>query len=428
MMAAAALALYRTLGWGLTPLLPVYLGRRRARGKEHATRWRERLGVPGAVRPAGRLIWLHGASVGESLALLPLIEALRREWPQVTLLITTGSITSAALMAERLPPGALHQFVPLDAPGAVDRFLAHWRPDLVIWTESDLWPTILTQLQRRRTPMVLVNGRLSDRSFRRWQRAKPIIARLLGCFTEVLARGPEDAARFSALGAARVQAAGNLKLAAAPLPVDAAVLAAARARLGDRPVLVAASTHPTEEALIAAAHRALLADFPDLLTIIAPRHPQRGAEIAADLAAPCRSQGADIPAHGLYIADTMGELGLWYRLARVAVIGGSFIPHGGQNPTEAVRLGCPVIFGPHMDNFREDVAALLAEGQAVQVTAETLADAVKTAVAASRLPESVGTEQGTAVETALALVGKLLPDRPSPTPLPPGEAGAVGSG
>lgn len=427
MMAAAALVLYSTLGWGLTPLLPVYLGRRRARGKEHATRWRERLGVPGAPRPTGRLIWLHGASVGESLALLPLIEALRRDWPQVTLLITTGSVTSAALMAERLPPGALHQFVPLDAPGAVDRFLAHWRPDLVIWTESDLWPTILTQLQRRRTPILLVNGRLSDRSFRRWQRVKPIIARLLGCFTDVLARGPEDAARFSALGAAKVQVAGNLKLAAAPLPVDAAGLAAARARLGDRPVLVAASTHPTEEALIAAAHRALLADFPDLLTIIAPRHPQRGPEIAADLAAPCRSQGADIPAHGLYIADTMGELGLWYRLARVAVIGGSFIPHGGQNPTEAVRLGCPVIFGPHMDNFREDVAALLAEGQAAQVTAETLAAAVKAAVAAPRLPPSADGSSGSAVEIALALVGKLLADRPCPTPLPPGEAGAVGS-
>lgn len=408
MMAAAALALYRTLGWGLTPLLPVYIGRRRARGKEHATRWRERLGWAGVARPAGTLIWLHGASVGESLALLPLIEALRRDWPGVTLLITTGSVTSAALMAERLPPGALHQFVPLDAPGAVDRFLSHWRPDLVLWTESDLWPTILTQLQRRGTPMVLVNGRLSDRSFRRWQRAKPIIARLLGCFTEVLARGPEDAARFAALGAVKVQAAGNLKLAAAPLPVDEAVLATALAGIGDRPVLVAASTHPSEEDLIAAAHRALLADFPDLLTIIAPRHPQRGAEIAADLAAPCRSQGADIPAQGLYIADTMGELGLWYRLARVAVIGGSFIPHGGQNPTEAVRLGCPVVFGPHMENFREDVAALLAEGQAVQVTAETLASALKSALSAPRLPHRTETVGETAVDAALALVRKVL--------------------
>ncbi len=410
MMAAAALALYRTLGWGLTPLLPLFLERRRARGKEHPIRWRERLGVAGLARPAGPLIWLHGASVGESLALLPLVEALRQTRPDANLLVTTGTVTSAALLADRLPTGVLHQFVPVDIPAAVDRFLAHWRPDLVLWTESDLWPTILTRLKARGTPALLLNARLSDRSFRRWQRARPVMRALLGCFSDVLARGPDDAARFLALGAAKVQSAGNLKLAAAPLPVDDAVLAAIRARLGARPVVVAASTHPTEEALIAATHRALLADFPDLLTIIAPRHPQRGPEIAAAITAPCRSQGAELPVEGLYVADTIGELGLWYRLARVAVIGGSFIPHGGQNPTEAVRLGCPVIVGPHMENFREDVAALLASGQAVQATAAGLAGAVKAALFAPRLPQSEALNKSTVVATTLTLVRGLLPE------------------
>jgi 3-deoxy-D-manno-octulosonic-acid transferase len=411
MRVAAVLALYRGIGWGLKPLLPAFLGRRLKRGKEHPHRWRERLGVPGLPRPNGPLVWLHGASVGESLALLPLVAALRAARPDLVLLVTTGTVTSAALMGERLPAGVLHQFIPIDAPWAVDRFLAHWQPDLVLWTESDLWPTILTRLKARGTPAVLLNGRLSDRSFQRWQLAKPIIRHLLGCFSDVLARGEEDAARFRALGAVRVQAVGNLKLAADPLPVDAEALAEARALLGDRPIVVAASTHPGEEGLLAEAHRALLADFPDLLTIIAPRHPNRGPELAADLAAPCRSQGARIPRGGLYIADTMGELGLWYRLARVAVIGGSFIPHGGQNPTEAARLGVPVLFGPHMENFREESEGLLAEGRAERVTGEALTVHLKAALVAPRPPQFAAINGSTAVETILTLLEKCLPTR-----------------
>ncbi|MFY8105946.1 MAG: 3-deoxy-D-manno-octulosonic acid transferase [Elstera sp.] len=411
MTAAAVLALYRGIGWGLKPLLPAFLGQRLKRGKEHPLRWRERLGEPGLARPTGPLVWFHGASVGESLALLPLITALRANRPDLVLLVTTGTVTSAALMAERLPPGAFHQFIPIDAPWAVDRFLAHWQPDLVLWTESDLWPTILTRLKARKTPLLLLNGRLSDRSFQRWQRARPIIRYLLGCFSEVLARGEEDAARFRALGAERVQAVGNLKLAAEPLPVDATALAEARTRIGDRPVIVASSTHPGEEALIAEAHHALLADFPDLLTILAPRHPHRGPELAAELSAPCRAQGAALPAGGLYIADTMGELGLWYRLARVAVIGGSFIPHGGQNPTEAARLGVPLLFGPHMENFRDESEALLAEGRAARVSGEGLAAHLKSALVAPPPPQSAAANSSTAVETILALVEERLPKR-----------------
>jgi 3-deoxy-D-manno-octulosonic-acid transferase len=320
-------------------------------------------------------------------------------------------VTSAALMGERLPAGVLHQFIPIDAPWAVDRFLAHWQPDLVLWTESDLWPTILTRLKARGTPAVLLNGRLSDRSFQRWQLAKPIIRHLLGCFSDVLARGEEDAARFRALGAVRVQAVGNLKLAADPLPVDGLALAEARALLGDRPIVVAASTHPGEEGLIAEAHRALLADFPDLLTIIAPRHPNRGPELAADLAAPCRSQGAGIPRGGLYIADTMGELGLWYRLARVAVIGGSFIPHGGQNPTEAARLGVPVLFGPHMENFRDESEGLLAEGCAQQVAEEGLAATLTRLLRTQVPPRGAEISESNALTATLAVLLPRLPEK-----------------
>ncbi|KJV09393.1 hypothetical protein VZ95_11785 [Elstera litoralis] len=403
------LALYRGIGWGLKPLLPAFLGRRLKRGKEHPQRWRERLGVPGLPRPTGPLVWLHGASVGESLALLPLVTALRAARPDLILLVTTGTVTSAALLGERLPPGALHQFIPIDAPWAVDRFLAHWQPDFVLWTESDLWPTILTRLKARGTPAVLLNGRLSDRSFQRWQRAKPIIQHLLECFSDVLARGEEDAARFRALGALRVQAVGNLKLAADPLPVDPVALAEARARIGDRPVIVASSTHPGEEALIAEAHKALLPQFPDLLTILAPRHPNRGPELAGDLAAPCRSQGAALPDSGLYIADTMGELGLWYRLARVAVIGGSFIPHGGQNPTEAARLGVPVLFGPHMENFRDESEGLLAEGRAERVSEEGLAAVLTRLLDAPVAPKLADTSEGNALAATLVILRPKLP-------------------
>ncbi len=409
MRAAAVLALYRGIGWGLKPLLPAFLGRRLKRGKEHPQRWRERLGEPGLARPPGPLVWFHGASVGESLALLPLITALRADRPDLALLVTTGTVTSAALLAERLPNGALHQFIPIDAPWAVDRFLAHWQPDLVLWTESDLWPTILTRLKARATPLLLLNGRLSDRSFQRWQWATPIIRHLLGCFSEVLARGEEDAARFRALGAERVQAVGNLKLAAEPLPVNDNALAEARARIGDRPVIVAASTHPGEEALIADAHRALLSDFPDLLTILAPRHPHRGPELAAEFGAPCRSQGAAVPAGGLYIADTMGELGLWYRLARVAVIGGSFIPHGGQNPTEAARLGVPLLFGPHMENFRDESEALLAEGRAARVSGEGLAAELRQLLSAPISPRLADTSESGALAAILTVLRPRLP-------------------
>ncbi len=344
------------------------LRRRVARDKEDPARLREREGF-GAERPDGRLIWLHAASVGESLAILPVMEALIARDAGLHLLVTTGTVTSARLLPRRLSPAlrgrVIHRYAPLDVPAWVARFLEGWRPDAAGFVESELWPNTLAATAARGIPLALLNARISDRTARRWGRWAPGFARgLLGHFQLIMPRSAEDAARLLALGAPAVTAPGDLKFAAAPLPVDEAALAALRAAIGGRPVLLAASTHPGEEAMVIAMAEGLRATHPALLTILAPRHPDRGAGLAE---APRRALGALPDAGPLYIADTMGEMGLLYRVANLAIIGGSLVPHGGQNPLEAARLGCPILFGPHMGNFREAVAALLDRGGACQV-------------------------------------------------------------
>jgi 3-deoxy-D-manno-octulosonic-acid transferase len=391
MSAAAVLfAGWRALGWALTPLIHLWIKRRRRSGREHETRWPERFGQTTLARPDGFLVWAHAASMGESLAILPLLERLRAERPGVSFLMTTGTVTSAALMAERLPAGCLHQFAPIDLPGAVDRFLDHWRPDLALWTESELWPTTLNGLKRRGAPVVLLNGRLSPRSFARWRRA-PLMARaLLGCFDQVLARGPEDSGRYAALGLS-APTVGDLKTAAPPLPVDEAELARLRALIGNSPLFLASSLHPGEEDAVAAVHQALLADHPDLITIIVPRHPIRGPEWADKLSAGRRAAGADPARGGIYVADTMGELGLWYRLAPFAFIGFSLSSDGGgQNPLEAARLGCGVVIGPGVKNFTEAVEALARGGGVLRVTdADDLTSAIRRLLSDGQLRESL---------------------------------------
>ncbi len=362
----AVFAGWRGLGRALTPIVRVWIARRRRQGREHPTRWPERFGAASLARPDGALVWAHAASMGESLAILPLIERLWSSRPEVTILLTTGTVTSAALMAERLPSGVLHQFAPIDLPSAVEAFLGHWRPDLALWTESELWPTTLASLKRRGVPSILLNGRLSARSFKRWRRA-PLLARaLLDCFTQVLARGPQDSGRYAALGVA-APTVGDLKTAAPPLPFDPAELERLRALVGDAPLWLAASLHPGEEDFVAATHQALLADHPDLFTILVPRHSIRGPEWAQKFATDRRSAGAAPTPGRLYVADTMGELGLWYRLASFAFVGGSLVPVGGHNPLEPARLGCAVVTGPHMGNFMEALDALKNGGGAVTI-------------------------------------------------------------
>ena len=375
--------LYRALTILAAPLIGLYLRRRRAAGKEDPERFAERLGVPGAARPEGPLVWVHAASVGESLAALPLIERILERRAGLHVLVTTGTVTSARLLAERLPGRALHQYAPVDRPDAVRRFLDHWRPGLALWTESEFWPNLVADTQARGIPMVLINGRMSERSFRRWRRLGGLIRRLLAGFALCLAQSPREAERLAALGAVEVRAAGNLKSAAAPLPVDCRALEDLRAATVGRPLWLAASTHPGEETIVAAVHRALAPRHRGLLTIIVPRHPERGPAIADGLRATglrvsLRSAGDAIVADTeVYLADTLGELGLFYRLSAVAFVGGSLVPHGGQNPLEPARLDCAVVHGPHMANFADFSAAFAAAGAAIEVAdGDGLADAV----------------------------------------------------
>ena len=383
-----------------TPIALQLLMRRQKRGKEHPERLKERLGQASIPRPKGPLIWVHGASVGEMLAAVSLIERLRAQ--NFAVLVTSGTVTSAALAEQRLPNGVLHQFIPLDAPRFVRRFLDHWRPGLALFIESDLWPNLICSCARRKIPMIIVNGRISERSFKRWRRVPRVIAALLNRFDLCLAQSATDAERYTKLGAPRVTATGNLKLDVPAPPADEATLRRLRDTIGKRPVLIAASTHAGEEAVVIGAHRRLLAKFPALLTIIVPRHPARGEAIAADakaagLAVALRSRRAQpMPDIGVYIADTLGELGLMYRLAPIVFMGGSLASHGGQNPIEAIRLGAAIIHGPHVWNFAEIYATLDAARGAQAITDEAALAARLSAWLADPAACQAATEAATA--------------------------------
>ena len=373
---------YRYLTAAATPLSGFVLARRLRRGKEHPDRLGERRGRPSLPRPQEPLVWLHAASVGELVAALPIIERLRAS--EFAVLVTSGTVTSAEVARQQLPPGAFHQFVPLDSPLFVARFLDYWQPDLALFVESDLWPNLILGAAERRIPLILLNGRLSKRSFERWQRVPATIEALLGRFDLCLVRSPEDAARFGALGAPRISTTGNLKLDVPPLSADPAALAPLRLAAVGRPVFAAASTHPDEESAVIEAHHKLRADFPKLLTVIAPRHPDRGAEVAAiatgsGLATVQRSQGVLPDATTeIYVFDMLGELGLVYRLASVVFMGGSLVPHGGQNPIELIKLGAAVVHGPHVANFADLYRAL---DDASRTDAVTDSDALATRLA-----------------------------------------------
>jgi len=374
----AALNAYRWLSVAAAPLSPLLLAARQRRGKEPSERLGERRGEPEFARPHGPLVWLHAASVGELSSVRPLIARIAAR--DVRVLVTTGTVTSGELAGTWLPPGVIHQFVPLDVPHYVRRFLNHWRPDLALFVESDLWPNRIIEAARRRVPMILINGRLSENSYRRWKLLPAAIVNLMQRFELCLARTDADAERLMALGAPHLITAGDLKLDVPAPPCVDAELAALSAMVGERPVVAAASTHDGEEEAMIGAHGKLRADFPGLLTIIAPRHPERGAGIAAlvneaGLPVALRSRGeAPRPETQIYIADTLGELGLIYRLAPVVFVGGSLVRHGGQNPIEPAKLGTAIVHGPHVWNFAEIYEALdAAQGAARIDDAERLA-------------------------------------------------------
>ncbi len=383
------------LGMALAePLAPWLLGRRARRGKEDPARLTERLGRAGVPRPDGPLVWIHAVSVGESLSHLPLVERFRAERPDLTLLVTSATRTSAELLARRLPEGVIHQYAPVDAPAAVGRFLDHWRPDLGILVESELWPNLLRAARGRWIPLALIGARVSARSTAGWDRAPAAARALLAAFEIIYAQDLETRGWIESLGA-HVSGQLDLKRLADPLPCDAATLATLKRQLARRRVVLAASTHPGEEVLIAQAVSGL---EPEPLLIVVPRHPERGAEVANLLAARGlqavrRSQG-EAPDAGVqaYVADTLGELGLFYRLADAVVLGGSLVEGlAGHNPLEPARLGMAVIAGPHHEAFAEVYGELL-DRRAVLIagSAGELANGISSLLADPKLARALG--------------------------------------
>jgi 3-deoxy-D-manno-octulosonic-acid transferase len=378
-----ALKAYRA-GTSLFRLVaPVLLAVRSRQGKEDPSRRGERYGRASAPRPDGPLIWLHAASVGETNAVLPVIDRLLAERADLSVLLTTGTVTSAAMAKRRLPPRALHQYVVLDVAEYVRAFLDHWKPDVAVFAESEVWPNLIVESSRRNVPLALINARMSARSARRWRWLRGLSLTLFSRFDVVLAQNELLARTIKRLGARRVLAVGNLKIDAPPPVVDAVELDRLRQALAARPVLVAASTHDPEEEIVARAHKLIKDTLPRFCTIIAPRHPGRGKAIAQllrsrGLKVALRSAGEGPDAEtDIYIVDAIGELGTLYALTDVAFVGGSLIAHGGQNPVEAVGHGAVVLTGPHWHNFRDFYRALLRHKGARQVaTAEELAATV----------------------------------------------------
>ena len=420
-MARSTLGLfaYRAASAALAPAIPLFLRQRAAIGKEDRTRSGERLGVASKPRPEGKLVWFHGASVGECVAALPVIAKLTEE-KRANVLVTSGTVASATMMEKMLPRSAIHQFVPIDTPAATDRFLSYWRPDAGLFVDSDLWPNLILGAHRRGTRLALVNARISERSFDGWRWA-PVTARaILSSFDVCLAQDEIFAKRFTALGCPDVHVAGSLKADAPALGADEGKLAALNAAIGTRPVLLAAQTHAGEDETILPAHDILRRTFPDLLSIIVPRHVERSADIAmlcGTRTVRVRSRG-EIPdaTTAVYVADTMGELGLFYRLARFSFVGGTLVPMGGHNPLEPARLHCAVIAGPHVANSASAFEAVFAaQGFGLVHTAGEIATIATRLLANDAAAKQAGdaafagaARLGGAVEKTLATIEKLL--------------------
>ena len=402
-------------GW-VEPLAPRLLSARARRGKEDAARLNERLGRPSIPRPSGPLVWLHGVSVGESLSLLPVIARLRAERPDVAVLVTSGTVTSARILAERLPQGVIHQYAPIDGPLATARFLNHWRPALGVLVESELWPNLIGAARDRGVKLALISARITEKTAQGWGRMRGAARRLLSAFDLILPQDDAAAARIEALGG-RVQGRTNLKLAGGPLTHDKAAFDQLSAAIGDRSVVLAASTHPGEERAIAKALDAL-EEAPFL--ILMPRHPERGGGLVQTLRTEgrmvaVRSAGEPIALDtSVYLADTLGEMGLFLALADVVVMGGSFGPvighagAGGHNPLEPARLGKPTVCGPDMANWPDVAADLERAGGLIRVErADQLAPAIAPLLADPVKARAMGERAKRAAQAADAGLDRL---------------------
>ncbi len=344
------------LGW---PFILAYLARRKMKGKEDLNRFGERLGISKLQRPNGKLVWMHGASVGETVSMLSLIDKILDAYPDISVLVTSGTVTSAKVMQQRLPKRCFHQYVPVDCVSYTKKFIDHWQPDLALWFESDFWPNLLQSAKDKNIPLLLINGRISNRSFSRWKKFPSFMRKLQNFFSLSLGQTNLDAERLKYLGAINVDCVGNLKYATPPLPADNKVVEALKKDIGNRPCWIGASTHKSEEIEIARAHLKIKKEFPSILTIIVPRHPNRGEDISREI----RNLGLEVSLRSkqehieegtdIYIADTIGEMGIFYRLSPIVFIGGSIVSHGGQNFLEPARLDSAIIVGPHMENFSE---------------------------------------------------------------------------
>jgi 3-deoxy-D-manno-octulosonic-acid transferase len=378
------LKLYRLATIAATPFASALLNWRARHGREDPERLAERMGESDRPRPGGRLVWLHGASLGETLSLLPLIDRFIQRGLEV--LVTSGTVSSAKVLSARLPAGAFHQYAPLDAPKFIERFLDHWRPDIAVFAESELWPNIVAAVCARGAPLVLANARISRKSAERWRAIPGAAKSVFGAVDLCLAQDSDNAARFLALGARCVRIAGNLKFDVPPPPADSAKLAEFNGAIGARPAWAAVSTHAGEEDIVLDAHLEMAAKTPSLLTIIAPRHRERATEIveaarARGLNVALRSKDAE-PRRDVdvYVVDSVGELGLVFRSVGVVLMGKSLLPGGGQNPIEPAKLGCAILHGPYVENFSEVYNELAAAKAAARV-----ADAASVARAAHYL-------------------------------------------
>ena len=370
-----ALVAYRLLTRLVEPLAPRLLDARVKQGKEDAVRVDERLGIAGVVRPPGDLVWLHGVSVGETLSMLPLVERIRKGRPDLTILVTSGTVTSATLLAQRLPPGVIHQFAPVDGPGAVGHFLDHWKPALGILVESELWPNLITVASGRGIKLALVSARITEKTAQGWARFPGAARHILTRLNLIMAQDAATSDAIKGLGG-RHDGLVNLKLSGGALPHDTGAFSTLSAAIGDRSVVVAASTHTDEEIAIV---RTLDGLTQPICLVLVPRHPERGAEIATALTRDgygfaMRSRGSPLtPDTDIYLADTLGELGLFLRLADVVVMGGSFAHAlgrptvGGHNPLEPARLAKPIVSGDDSQNWEAVTAELRAAGGLIVV-------------------------------------------------------------
>lgn len=396
---------------------------RRAEGKEDAPRLGERMGVASLPRPEGRLVWFHAASVGEAASLLELLRRLTQARPELSCLVTTGTVTSAEFISGRLPERAFHQYVPVDVLPWVERFLEHWRPDAAVFTESELWPALLSSTRARGIPMLLINARISARTFRRWRPLAGTAASLFNDFERILAQDALAAEQLIALGVdpERVTVEGSLKEGSAPLPYDEAERVRITRALAGRPIWLAASTHPGEEEIVLGAHARARRTLPMLALILAPRHPNRGDTLAEmmrgrGLQVAQRSKGEPIGAdNDVYLADTLGEMGLWYRVASVSFVGGSLVDVGGHNPFEPALLGSAILFGPNVRNFADAYRRLVDAGAAVLVRSEIeLCEALVATIAPDRAAEMAAaawaacSEGAEVTDAVLDAIGAIL--------------------